>query len=373
MIYLDNNATTCLDPHVRKFIFNLLDDPYAVLGNPSSTHVFGRKAKKLVREAIESIKGFFKAPNFEVVFTSGATESLNMVINSLPSGHIISSSIEHPAVIEPLKHLSNPITFLDPLLGYGTVNVNQIKENLKTNTVALVFASANSETGAKLPIEEIASFAKEHNLLFIVDGVASVCKEEISLFEGITAFCFSGHKIHSLGGTGVALVHPSFKIKPLLWGGHQQLGRRAGTENVLGIAALGYALQVTQPILPEIIHKISILRSDLEASLLEVISDIRIHGQEYPRICNVSNIAFLGVEGEVLQACLDLEGISVGYGTACSSGVMTSISGLIYMGISSDEAASSLRFSLSRFSTQEEIHKTVHILVNIISRLRRSC
>lgn len=371
MIYLDNNATTCLDPHVRKFIFNLLDDSHVILGNPSSTHVFGRKAKKLVREAIENIKAFFKAPHFEVVFTSGATESLNMVINSLPSGHIISSSIEHPAVIEPLKHLPNPVTFLDPLPGYGTVNVNQIKENLKPNTVALVFSSANSETGASLPMEEMAFFAKEHNLLFIVDGVASVCKEEIRLFEGITAFCFSGHKIHSLGGTGVALLHPSFKIKPLFLGGHQQLGRRAGTENVLGIAALGYALRVTQPLLLEIINKISLLRDELEASVLEFISDIRIHGQEYSRICNVSNIAFLDVEGEILQASLDLEGLSVGFGTACSSGVMTSTSGLIYMGISSDEAASSLRFSLSRFSTDEEIRKTVHILVNVVSRLRK--
>lgn len=370
MIYLDNNATTCLDPCVKQFIFSLLNDSGSLLGNPSSTHFFGRSAKKLIREAIENIKSFFNKDSFEVLFTSGATEALNTVINSLPQGHIISSSIEHPSVIEPLKKLPNCVSFLDPLLGNGTIILDQIEENIKANTVALVLSSVNSETGAKLPLEEIACFARERGLIFIVDGVASVCKEEVTLFEGISAFCFSGHKIHSLGGTGVALVHPSFKIKPLLLGGHQQLGKRAGTENVLGIAALGYALKIAKPILQNVINEISILRDYLEKSLLDIISDIKIHSFNYPRVCNISNVAFLGLEGEVLQASLDLEGISVGYGTACSSGVMTSSSSLIYTGVSAEEAASSLRFSLSRFSTMEEIDKTLGVLVNITSRLR---
>ena len=370
MIYLDNNATTCLDPEVKQFVFSLLDDSYPLLGNPSSTHSFGRKAKKLVRESIENIKSFFNTSYFEVLFTSGATEALNTLINSLPSGHIISSSIEHPSVIEPLKRLDNCISFLDPLPGNGTIVLSQIEENIKTNTVALVLGSVNSETGAKLPLEEIAQFAKERNLIFIVDGVSSVCKEEINLFEGISAFCFSSHKIHSLGGTGVVLLHPSFRIKPFLLGGHQQLGKRAGTENVLSIAALGYALKITKPKLLDIIHKISILRDYLENSLLNTISDIEIHSFKYPRICNISNIAFLGLEGEILQASLDLEGVSVGYGTACSSGIISFNSSLIYTGISAEEAASSLRFSLSRFSTKEEIDEVLKILINVVLRLR---
>jgi cysteine desulfurase len=366
MIYLDNNATTFLDPEVFAALHPLLREG---VGNPSSIHQWGQRAKGLLLDSHRQCAHFFGVAPDEMIFTSGATEGLNLLLHNIPRDrHVITSSLEHAAVIEPLKGCGASVTYLDPLPGKGSVCVGQVKSAIQENTGMIIFSVANNETGIKTEIEAIAQLAEEAHIPFVVDGVSLLGKASFHLPKGVSAACFSGHKIHAPQGIGVAIVKKPFKASPLIVGGPQQRGLRAGTENLPGIVGFTKALTLLDD---KWIEKMATLRDRLEEGLLANLDDVVIHGKDEPRICNTSNIAFLGVDGETLLMALDLAGLAASHGSACSSGALEPSRVLLHMGIDSRVARSSLRFSLSRFTTQEEIERSITLITQTVKRLRQ--
>ncbi len=367
MIYLDNNATSFLDPQVLAAMEPVFT---GAIGNPSSIHRYGQKAKAYLAKSTKDVAAFFGVQTSEVVFTSGATEGLNMVIRSAPKGsHIITSSLEHIAVLEALKISGCEVSYLDPKPGKGAITLEQIQEAVKANTSMIVVMAANNETGVKTDLEPIAAFAKDRGIALVVDGVALLGKEKCILPDGVSAACFSGHKIHAPTGVGVAIVRKSMKANPLIVGGHQQYNKRGGTENLAGI--VGFAKALT--LFPESPDSIAALRDRLEEGILASLEDVEVHGKDEPRVCNTSNIAFFGVDGETLLMQLDLAGVAVSHGAACSSGTLEPSRILLNMGFAPKIARSSIRFSLSRFTTPEEIDQAISIIVDVVKKLRALC
>lgn len=368
MIYLDNNATTLLDPAIRALINRLMSE---MIGNPSSIHHFGQRAKALLTDATKTCAHFFGVRPDEVIYTSGATEALNALIQTLPKGsHVITSSLEHAAVLEPLKKCGALVSYLDPEPGRGGVTVSQVRNAIQENTAMIVLTAANNETGIETEIEKIASFAFQAGIPFVVDGVALLGKGPFKLHEGISAACFSGHKIHGPLGVGVAIVRRSYKMRPLIVGGAQQRGLRAGTENLPAIVGFAKALELLKQQEPHWISQMTALRDHLERGLLVALPDILIHGKEEPRVSNTSNIAFPGVDGETLIMALDLAGVAASHGSACSSGTLETSRVLLNMGIKPQIARSSIRFSLSRFTTTEEIDFSITLITKVVKQLQ---
>jgi cysteine desulfurase len=365
MIYLDNNATTFLDPEVFAVLKPLLREG---VGNPSSIHQWGQRAKGLLIDSFKQCAHFFGVAPDELIFTSGATEGLNLLLHNIPRDrHIITSSLEHAAVIEPLKMCGAAVTYLDPLPGKGGVCLSQVASAIQKNTGMIVLSAANNETGIKSEIDAIAEIAEEARIPLIIDGVSLLGKAAFHLPRGVSAACFSGHKIHAPQGIGVAIVKKSFKASPLILGGPQQRGLRAGTENLPGIVGFTKALKLLDD---KWIEQIATLRNRLEEGLLANLDGVLIHGKGELRICNTSNIAFLGVDGETLLMALDLAGLAASHGSACSSGALEPSRVLLHMGIDSRVARSSLRFSLSRFTTPEEIETSIALITQAVKRLR---
>lgn len=361
-IYLDNNATTFLDPEVLTAMKGVWTAP---IGNPSSIHRYGQAARALLSQTTKEIAAYFGVLSSEIVFTSGATEALNMVIRSAPKGtHIIASSLEHISVIESLKHIDCEVTYLDPEPGKGAITVDQIAAAVEPNTSMLVVMAANNETGVKTDLEPIAAFAQERGLLLVVDGVAILGKEPWSLPQGVSAACFSGHKIHGPTGVGLAIIRKPMKCSPLICGGPQQHAMRGGTENLAAI--VGFAKALT---LPFKTFEIATLRDHLEQEILRL-PDVLIHGADQPRICNTSNITFRGMDGETLLMQLDLAGVAVSHGSACSSGSLESSRVLLNMGVSPKDARSSIRFSLCRFTTLEQIDHAIEVIEHLTKNFR---
>lgn len=366
MIYLDNNATTALDPEVFEAMKPFLT---SLTGNPSSVHGYGQRAKAALTEATRRCARFFKVRPEEIIFTSGATEGLNWLIRSIPQGaHVISSSLEHAAVLEPLKQSGCWVTYLDPEQGEGAIAPAQLEGALRENTEAIILTAVNNETGIKTDLEAIAALASLHGIPLIVDGVAWLGKEPIHLPAGVSAVCFSGHKIHGPLGVGLAVVRKGFKTKPLITGGGQQRGLRSGTENLPAIVGFAKALELLTSEQGEGMFK---LRERFESGLRKALPDIVILGEERQRICNTSQIAFPGVDGETLLFTLDLAGVAASHGAACSSGTLEASRVLLSMGIDPALARSSLRFSFSRFNTDAEIDTTISIIHEAVKRLRR--
>ncbi len=364
MIYLDNNATTFLDPKVLAAMEMVLSSK---IGNPSSIHRYGQAAQALLIKAAKESAAFFGVQTSELVFTSGATEALNMIIRSIPRGsHIITSSVEHIAVMEALKFTECEVDYLDPEPGSGAITPRQVGEAARSDTAAIVLMAANNETGALTDLEPIASFAQRRGIALIVDGVARLGKGRWTLPQGVSAACFSGHKIHAPTGVGMAVIRKSMKCHPLIVGGPQQHRMRGGTENLAGIVGFANALSL----LPESGEEVRVLRDRFEQRLSANLAHIFIHGEREPRICNTSNIAFSGVDGETLLMQLDLAGIAASHGSACSSGALETSRVLLNMGIDPKLARSSIRFSLSRFTTEEEIDRAASIITDIVTRLR---
>lgn len=359
MIYLDNNATTFLDPRV-------LSEMEAVfsrkIGNPSSLHRCGQMGKALLAKSFKEVAAFFEVQTSEVVFTSGATEALNMLIRSAPKGsHIVASSLEHVAVMESLKFTGCEVAYLDPAPGQGTVDIGKIEKAVNARTTMIVVMAANNETGVITDLEPIASFAQKRGIALVVDGVAILGKGRWKIPKGVSAVCFSGHKIHGPPGVGVAIIRKSMKFHPLIVGGPQQHSLRGGTENLPGIVGFAKALSF----LPESSEDIALLRDRFEKGIKTQLPDIHIHGFHQPRVCNTSNISFPGLDGETFLIHLDLAGICASYGSACSSGSLGLSRVLLNMGVTPELVRSSIRFSLSRFTTQEEVDRAVAIITEI--------
>lgn len=370
-IYLDNNATTSVDPLVIEVILSSLKSCF---GNPSSSHSYGKEARNRLQKARDEISKYLQVSSREIIFTSGATEALNLVLKGLlenTTTHVITSNVEHSAVYSTLKSLESesiPISFL-PVGRHGSVTLENVKKAYRPNTSLIVLMAVNNETGVKTDIDSIAAFAKEKGIHFVVDGVALLGKEHFEIPEGVSAMCFSGHKLHAPKGIGFAFIRKSLKSKPLIIGGNQEFGLRGGTENITGIIALQEAIRLLTPDLAASSKRMEKLRDKFEQTLLEQLPNISVNGQG-PRIVNTSNICFKGVEGELLMAHLDREGLMVSLGSACASGALEPSRVLLNMGLTTDDASSSIRFSLSRFTTEEEIDQAIQIVINTVHRLQ---
>lgn len=368
-IYLDNNATTRLDPKVLAVV---KDDLQEHFGNPSSAHFLGQDSRSRITKARDIIASYLKVKSNEITFTSNGTEALNMVISGFCAGkspgHIVTSSVEHAAVNGTMKMMEQigwKVTYLSPG-AWGAVTPEALQEALQPETRLIVLMAANNETGVKTDITSIAAIAEEKNIPFLVDGVAILGKENFSIPSGVSAMCFSGHKLHAPKGIGCAFVRGNLKLRPLLAGGEQEYGRRGGTENVTGIVGFGEAVQLLSTVLPESTMQMQRLRDKLEEEILKVLPNVIVNGQG-PRIANTSNLCFSGISGEDLLHALDREGIAVSHGSACSSGAREPSRILLNMGIPVEKARSSLRFSLSRFTTEEEIDNCVETILRVAS------
>ncbi len=368
MIYLDNNATTLLDPEVFEAMRPFLT---ALTGNPSSVHHYGQKAKGALTEAIRTCARYFNVRPDELIFTSGATEALNWLIQSIPKGsHIITSTLEHAAVLEPLKRSGCQVSYLDPQPGQGAIYVTQIEQALEEKTRLIVLTAVNNETGIRTDVEAIARVASSRAIPFLLDGVAWLGKESLILPEGVSAACFSGHKIHGPLGIGLAIVRKGHKATPLIVGGGQQRGFRAGTENLPAIVGFAKAVERLSEEGERWCAQMTHLRNRLESGLEAALPGIIIHGKEQPRVCNTSQIAFPGIDGETLLFTLDLAGLAASHGSACSSGTLETSRVLLSMGIAPALARSSLRFSLSRYTTQEEIDLAISLIKKSVLSLQ---
>lgn len=372
-IYLDNNASTCIDPRVCEYIQTLLG---TLGGNPSSTHLFGQKARTLVNQARGSIATFLSVKPQELVFTSCGTESVNMAIRGLlplqQKGHIITSQAEHSCVYATVKYLEAcgyEATWLSPGL-LGAVTPEAVAAAIRPDTKLIALMAANNETGVKTDIEGIAKIAQGRGIPFFVDGVAIMGKESFRIPAGVTAMAFSGHKVHAPQGIGFCYLRGGVKFQALLLGGEQEHGRRGGTENVLGIAAVGKAIELLKKELPQASERIEQLRNKFENTLMQALEGVTING-EGARVGNVSNLAFAGVDGETLLMGLDSRGIAASHGAACSSGALEPSRVLLSMGLPVDMARSSLRFSLSRFTTEDEINIATQTIIELVRALRR--
>lgn len=371
-IYLDNNATTFLAPSVIKKMSEALKIKN---GNPSSVHSFGRKVKQDLIEIREDIASFLQINPKELIFTSGGTESLNMIMRGIfepkYSGHLISSNLEHSSVYETSLFLKNNGCHLTLLEGglYGAVSPEDVQKSIRPDTKLIVLTAVNSETGVKADIENIASIAYENGIPFLVDGVALMGKEIFHIPKGVSAMCFSAHKFHGPKGVGMAFLRPSIKINPLLFGGGQEYNKRSGTENVLGIIGMHEAIRLLKSELPEASKKMESLRNRFERKIMDKIPEVNVNGKG-PRIANTSNLAFPNVGGESLLMNLDLEGLAASHGSACSSGGVEISRILLNMNIPPSLAKNSIRFSFSRFTTEKEADESAEIILRVVSQMQ---
>lgn len=370
-IYLDTNAMAFLDPGVLMFLHSLFVEEGG-FGNPSSIHSFGKKTKQLIKETsllIEKALGFDRC---RVIYTAGATESLNLAIQNIPAGsHVITSSMEHPAVIEPLKKANLSVTYLDPIPKKCVISLEQIKEAVREDTSAIVLGWVNSEIGSRIDLEAIAAFAKERRLMLIVDATAIVGKEVIRVPEGVSMLAFSGHKIHALSGIGVLLIAPQMKLSPMLLGGGQQGGSRSGTEHIHGIASLQYIFKKILADQLSISQTVRSYRDTFESRIREALPDCVVLCQEESRVSNLSAIAFPGLEGEVLQIALDLEGVACGFGSACSSGTTSVFKSLTAMKVPREISLATLRFSFSHLLSEEDVSVAAQKVIQVVQHLQQ--
>ncbi len=357
-VYLDNNASTAVDPLVLQATILALQ---AGQGNPSSIHAEGQTSRQMLLSARQTIASALQVKSKEIIFTSGGTEGLNTILRgvfqSYPTGHIITSNAEHASVYNTAQQLGADVTFLPAGL-WGAVSPDAVKAALKPSTRLIALMAVNNETGVKTDIESIAAIAKEAGVFFLVDGVALLGKETFSIPDGVSAMCFSGHKLHAPKGVGFLVWRSRMKVPPLLTGGNQESGLRAGTENLAGIVGLATAVAMLKDVLPEATERMERLRDRLERGVLSRVPSAAVNGQG-PRVVNTANISFGNREGEVLLMNLDRKGIAVSHGSACSSGALEPSRILLNMGIPPEHARSSIRFSLCRYTTEEEIDRCI--------------
>jgi len=374
MIYLDNNATTPMDPRVREAMLPFLGE---IFGNPSSPHAPGRVAREAVEKARGQVAALLGARSDEIVFTSGGTESINTAIRGALAGqadrrHIITSSIEHSAtknLCEQLAHEGCEVTWLR-VDADGQPDLDEYRAALRDDTAIVSVVWANNETGVLSPIEEMARLADEHRVVFHVDAVQAAGKIPIDLTcVPVHLLSLSAHKIHGPKGVGALFVRSGLGLPPLLRGGGQESGRRAGTENVAGIVGLGVAAELAMSSLPMEMPRVATLRDDFEAGVRQRFPDARFHGDAAHRLPNTTNFALPGRDAQGLLAGLDRLGVACSVGSACTSGEVDASHVLRAMGVGDDEARSSLRFSFSRMNTADEVPAALAALEQAAARL----
>lgn len=375
-VYMDNNATTQVDSRVAEAMEPFLKELW---GNPSSMHSFGGQVRAAVEEARRQVAGLLGAADpSEIIFTSGGTESDNAAISSALQAfpekrQIITTRVEHPAVravCHYWKRKGYSVTEI-PVDSHGILDMAAMEETITENTALVTVMWANNETGVLFPVEEIAAMAKSHGVLFHTDAVQAVGKVRMNLADSsIDMLSLSGHKFHSPKGIGALYVKKGTPYRPFVRGGHQENGRRAGTEPVHQIVALGTAAVVAAENMEKEQGEVSKLRDHLEKGLLERIPDSRVNGHPELRLPNTSNISFDGVEGEGILLLLSDVGIAASSGSACTSGTLEPSHVLRAMGVPFNFAHGSIRFSLSRFNDEADVEHVLETLPTIISRLR---
>ncbi|HEX8950067.1 MAG TPA: cysteine desulfurase NifS [Dissulfurispiraceae bacterium] len=374
-IYLDNNATTAVAPEVLEEILPYFKDLY---GNPSSMHTFGGQLGIKVREARARVAALLGAEPEEIIFTSCGTESDNTAIMSAletypQKRHIITTRVEHPAVYNFSKHLVRKgyrVTFV-PVDGKGKLNMDTFLKALDEETAVVSIMFANNETGVVFPIEEIGTLLRERGILFHTDAVQAVGKIPLDMKSlPVDMLSLSGHKLHAPKGVGALYVRKGTRFYPYIIGGHQEHGRRAGTENVASIIALGKACELADEHINDEVTYVSRLRDKLETSLLRDCPNARVNGDTEHRLPNTTNISFEYVEGEAILLRLDEFGICASSGSACTSGSLEPSHVLRAMGVPFTAMHGSIRFSLSRYNTEEEIDRVIEVLPPIIKDLR---
>ena len=372
-IYLDANATTPLHPEVFGAMRPWLLGNF---GNASSIHQPGQQARAAVESARSSVARMLNCRESEVVFTSGGTESDNLAIFGIvqPGDHVITSSIEHHAVLHAVERLARrgiETTFL-PVSPDGRLDPDQVRRALRPNTSLISIMMANNETGVIQPVEEIGRIAQEADVWFHTDAVQAAGKIPIDVMAiGCDLLSLSGHKFHAPQGIGILYVRRGTQIEPLFFGGTHERQRRAGTENVVGIIGLGRAAEIaTQSTSNGSLEPVAALRDQLESGLLARIKGAGVNGIGQPRVPNTTNIYFDNLEGEALVIALDLKGIAVSGGSACASGASEPSHVLTAMGLPPERARASLRFSLTKLNTQQDIDEALEIIPAAVTRLR---
>lgn len=361
-VYLDNNATTSLASEVLDAMYTHSSLPL----NASSSHSYGQKGKQLLRAARQEIASKLNVDSDSIIFTSGGTESMNLLIRGLQrsSGPVLTTAIEHSAVYETIRSIKSPIIYV-PVGLDGTPSIEAIEAAITPDTSCMIFSAVYSETGAMLELEKVAKLAYMHKIPLIIDGVALLGKELFILYPGISGMGFSGHKIHGPKGTGFAYLNPNAHFSPLTYGAHQEKGLRPGTENIEGILGLAKAVELAYEALPESTIYMKKMRDYLEESLKEKAKNISINAEK-SRVCNTSSITFHGIDGETLLIALDRKGVYASLGSACSSGALEPSRILIQMGMPRKDAKSTLRFSLSRYTKKEDLDYAIEVLLNIL-------
>ena len=374
-IYFDNNATTAVAPEVREAILPYLGEFY---GNPSSMHTFGGQVADAVETARETMANLLGASPDEIIFTSCGSESDNAAIWSAiqtqpEKRHLITTRVEHPAILSVMQHWERQgyrVTYLG-VDNKGRLDLDEYAAALTPDTALASIMFANNEVGNIYPIQRMAEMAKEKGVLFHTDAVQAVGKTPIDLAHlPADMLSLSGHKLHAPKGIGVLYVRKGVRFRPFLRGGHQEKGRRAGTENVPYIVGLGAAAKLAADHMQEERVNVALLRDRLEQGLLEQIPDCMVNGDVENRLPNTTNIAFKNVEGEAILLMLDRLGVCASSGSACTSGSLEPSHVLRAMGVPFTYAHGSIRLSLSRYSTQEEVDFVIENFPGVIKTLR---
>ena len=375
-IYLDYAATTPMHPEVEKAMHPYFSEKF---GNASSIYSFGQEAKEAMDNARNRIATFLGANNEEIVFTSGGTESDNFALkgiafaNQNKGNHVIVSSIEHHAIIETCKFIKKigfEVSYIKAG-GNGLIDPSEVKKSITSKTILVSIMHGNNEVGTIQPISEISKITREAGVFFHTDAVQTTGHIPVDVKElGVDLLSISAHKLYGPKGVGALYIKKGTKIIPFIHGGSQEKGRRAGTENIPGIIGLGKAIEIAQSEMAEESKRLIYLRNKLIEGVMTKIEYVHLNGDKVKRLPNNVNISIDFIEGESICLNLDLEGICTSTGSACSSSSLEPSHVLLAMGIPAAQSHSSLRFTMGKWTTEEEIDRVLEILPRVVSKLR---
>ncbi len=372
-VYLDNNASTPVLPGVMEAMRPYFGERF---GNASSIHHHGQETRAAVEQARDSVAKLLRCRSSEIIFTSGGTEGDNLAIAGLTSvgDHIITSSIEHHAVLHACKHqeeMGCEVTYV-PVDGRSLIDPDDVRRALRPNTKLISIMMANNETGVLQPLDEIGKIAAEAEVYFHTDAVQAAAKVPLDIRSiGCNALSISGHKMHAPQGVGALYLRRGTHLQPLFYGGRHERSRRAGTENVPGIVALGKAAELAmQGFERGDDKKMSAQRNRLQQGILAQVEEVGVNGEGAPRVPNTTNLYFDHIEGEAMVIALDLKGLAVSTGAACSSGAIEPSHVLTAMGLRADRARAGIRFSLGKQNTEEDTDFALALVPETVARLR---
>ena len=376
MIYLDYNATTPIDKEVSQAMQPYLTDYF---GNPSSSHSFGRETKKAVENARKQVASLLNCKPNEIIFTSGGSESNNYAIkgyafaNEHRGNHIITSTIEHPAVTEVCKYLATKgfeISYV-PVNEFGIINLAKLQAAITPKTILITVMHANNEIGTIQPIAEIAAIAKKNNIILHTDAAQSLGKYPTDVQQlGVDLLSIAGHKLYAPKGIGALYIHNGIVLEKLIHGADHEQNKRAGTENVLEIVGLGKACEIAHRDLEKNIHHLKKMRDLLHTNLLKIIPEINLNGHSDLRLPNTLNISFPGIEANVLLNELELKGIAASAGAACHTGSVKVSVVLSAISLPTEYAMGTIRFSVGKYTTKEEINEASEIIIKTTKKLK---